>query len=61
MENNVKTGSTRTAHLLGLDGISVEFCFVSQHAHCCINVARISLADEPVFIRQLLSGAEVSV
>jgi hypothetical protein len=31
--------------LLGVDGIPIELCFVSQHAHRCIDMARISVAD----------------
>src|SRR5579862_2347255 len=44
IENDVET-SPAIANLLGLDGISIELCFVSKHAHPCIDVARISLAD----------------
>jgi len=43
MDNNLETAET--AHLLGLNGIPVELCLVSQHAHRCIDMARISLAD----------------
>jgi len=32
-------------HLVGLDGIPIELCFMSQHAHPRIDVARVSVAD----------------
>lgn len=45
VESDVETDSARTAHLLRLDGISIELCFVGQYAHSGIDVARIALAD----------------
>src|SRR5216683_6892051 len=51
MENDVETGSA-TAHLLRLDGISIEFCFVSKHAHRCIDVARISVAHAALQLQE---------
>jgi hypothetical protein len=33
------------AQLIGLDGISVQFCFVSEHAHASIDGPGISAAD----------------
>jgi hypothetical protein len=43
MDINLKTAGI--AHLLGVDGIPIEPCFVSEHAHRCIDMARISVAD----------------
>ena len=45
VDGNVQPDPDRTTHLLGLDGIPIELCFVSQHAHSGIDVARISPAD----------------
>jgi len=44
IENDVET-SPAIANLLGLDGISIELCFVSKQAHGGIDVTRISIAD----------------
>src|SRR6266446_6946012 len=43
MEINLE--AARITHLFGLDGVPVELCFMSQNAHRCIDVARISVAD----------------
>src|ERR1700686_3703311 len=42
---DINLEAAETAHRLGLDGISIELCFVSQYAHRRIDMARISLAD----------------
>jgi hypothetical protein len=47
----------RTTQLLRLNGISIELCFVSQHEHRCIDVARISVADAALLVQVHLFAA----
>ena len=43
--------------LLGLDCVPVEFGLVSQHAHRCIDVARISVADAALQLQEHVFAA----
>ena len=56
MEIDLETAET--APRLGLDGIPIELCFVSQRAHRCIDMARISVADAGL---QLQAHARISI
>ena len=45
VQMNINLETAETAHLLGLNGIPIERCFVSQQAYRCIDMTRISIAD----------------